>query len=101
MAGGKLLIAQGVIPAGIRLLETARAAYHERGMFYDAALIVLEIAQGHLRLGRRDRVRALISEVLPVFRDLDVDKNVLTAFVHLRRSSREGALWPGIAPQES
>jgi tetratricopeptide (TPR) repeat protein len=98
---GKLLIAQGVIPAGIRLLETTREGYRRRGMLYDAAMIALEIAQGHLRLGHRDRVRALISEALPVFRDLDVDKNVLTAFVHLRRASGEGALWSGIAPQKS
>jgi hypothetical protein len=96
---GKLMIAQGVIPAGIRLLETARAAYHERGMLYDAALIVLEIAQGYLRLGRRDHVRTLISEVLPVFRDLNVDKNVLTAFVHLRRATG-GTFWSGAAPLE-
>ena len=96
---GKLLIAQGVIPAGIRLLETARAAYRERGMLYDAAVINLEIAQGHLRLGHRDRVRALVSEVLPVFRDLDLDKDVLTAFVHLRRASQGGGItWPGASP---
>jgi tetratricopeptide (TPR) repeat protein len=99
---GKLLIAQGVIRAGIRLLETARTSYRERGMVYDAALIALEIAQGHLRLGRLEHVRALISEILPVFHDLDVDKNVLTAFVHLQRASGgEGKLWSGIAPQES
>ncbi|HEX3526214.1 MAG TPA: tetratricopeptide repeat protein [Thermoanaerobaculia bacterium] len=93
---GKLLIAQGVIPAGIRLLEKAREAYREHGMVYDAALIVLEIAQGHLLLGHRDRVRSLIAEVLPVLRDLEVDKNVLTQFVLLRRASRGGAsFWGG------
>ncbi len=96
---GKLLIAQGVIPAGIRLLEKTRVAYRERGMLYDAAVIALEIAQGHLLLGRRDRVRSLISEILPVLRDMEVDKDILTEFVHLRRASRgEGSFWGGAAP---
>jgi len=95
---GRLLIAQGVIKAGIRLLEKTREAYRERGLPYDAAVIALEIAQGHLRLGRVDRVRDLVAETLPMFRDLDVDKNVLTQFVHLRRASRgEGISW-GAAP---
>lgn len=95
---GKLLIAQGVIPAGIRLLEKARESYRERGMVYDTALIALEIAQGHLRLGRLDRVRSLISEALPVLRDLEVDKDVLTQFVLLRRASRGEVSWGGATP---
>jgi tetratricopeptide (TPR) repeat protein len=91
---GKLLIAQGVIPAGIRLLEKTRELYREHGLPYDAALISMEIAQGHLCLGRLDRVRALITETLPMFRDLDVDKRILTQFVHLRRASHgEGISW--------
>jgi len=84
---GKLLIAQGVIPAGIRLLEKTREAYRKKGMAYDAAVIVLEIAQGHLRLGHLDRVRALISEILPVFRELEVGRDVLAEFVLLRRAA--------------
>jgi tetratricopeptide (TPR) repeat protein len=95
---GKLMIAQGVIPAGLRLLEIARAAFREHGMFYDAALITLEIAQGHMHLGHYERVRNMISEVLPIFRDLNVDKKVLTAFVHLRRASSRERLWPGAPP---
>jgi len=92
---GKLLIAQGVIPAGIRLLEKTREAYRKKGMAYDAAVIVLEIAQGHLRLGHLDRVRALISEILPVFRELEVGKDVLTKFVLLRRAACvESLRWP-------
>lgn len=95
---GRLLIAQGVIKAGIRLLEKTREAYREHGLPYDAAVIALEIAQGHLRLGRLDRVRALLAETLPMFRDLEVDKDVLTQFVHLRRASRgEGISWGGSA----
>jgi tetratricopeptide (TPR) repeat protein len=92
---GKLMIAQGVIPAGIRLLEKAREDYRRHGMPYDAAVIVLEIAQGYLHLGRRDRVRSLIAEILPVFRDLNVNANILSAFVHLRSVAQEGPLrWP-------
>jgi hypothetical protein len=92
---GRLMIAQGVIPAGIRLLEKARAAYQGRGMTYDAAVIALDIAQGHLSLGHHERARPLIAEVAPVFRDLNVEKNILSAFVHLRRVAEEGALrWP-------
>jgi len=84
---GKLLIAQGVIPAGIWLLEKTREAYRKKGMAYDAAGIVLEIAQGHLRLGHRDRVRALIDEILPVFRELEAGRDVLTEFVRLQRAA--------------
>jgi tetratricopeptide (TPR) repeat protein len=96
---GKLMIAQGVIPAGIRLLEKARDAYRERGLLYDAAVIALEIAQGHLRLGHRDRVQSLIAEIVPVLRDMDVSTDVLTAFVHLRRAAQQEKLrWPATPP---
>jgi tetratricopeptide (TPR) repeat protein len=96
---GKLMIAQGVIPAGIRLLEKAREAYRERGLLYDAAVIALEIAQGHLRLGRRDRVQSLIAEIVPVLREMEVGKDVLTAFVHLRRAAQQEKLrWPASPP---
>lgn len=92
---GRLMIAQGVIPAGIRLLEKTRAAYQNHRMVYEAAVIALDIAQGHLSLGRHDRARSLIAEVAPVFRDLNVEKNILSAFVHLRRAVQEGPLrWP-------
>jgi tetratricopeptide (TPR) repeat protein len=92
---GRLMIAQGVIPAGIRLLEKTRAVYQDRGMAYDAAVIALHIAQGHLSLGHHDRARSLIAEVAPVFRDLNVEKNILSAFVHLRRVAQGGPLrWP-------
>jgi len=93
------MIAQGVIPAGIRLLEKARAAYQEHGMSYDAAVIALDIAQGHLSLGHRDRVSSLITEILPVLRNLDVEKNVLSAFAHLRRAAQQEKLrWPASPP---
>jgi len=95
---GRLMIAQGVIPAGIRLLEKTRAKYQEHGMAYDAAVVAVHIAQGHLSLGRHDRARSLIAEVAPVFRDLNVEKNILSAFVHLRRVAQEGTLrWPSSA----
>ena len=92
---GQLMIAQGVIPAGIRLLEKARARYQGHGMTYDAAVVALDIAQGHLSLGHHDRARSLIAEVAPVFRDLEVEKNILSAFVQLRSVAEKGSLrWP-------
>jgi transposase len=92
---GQLMIAQGVIPAGIRLLEKVRAKYQDHGMAYDAAVVALDIAQGHLRLGHTDRARSLIADVAPVFRDLEVEKNILSAFVHLRSIVEKGSLrWP-------
>jgi hypothetical protein len=64
-------------------------------MAYDAAVVALHIAQGHLSLGHHDRARSLIEEVAPVFRDLDVEKNILSAFVQLRRVAQAGPLrWP-------
>jgi hypothetical protein len=45
------------------------------------------------------RFTAGLAEVLPVFRELDVEKNILSTFVHLRSVAQEGPLrWPSARP---
>lgn len=84
---GKLMIAQGLIPMALKILESARSQCLERNLPYDAALISLDIGMGYLRLGRLEQLRNLMSEVLPVFQALQVGRESLVALIFLRKAA--------------
>jgi tetratricopeptide (TPR) repeat protein len=85
---GKLLIAQGDLRAGLRLMEEAHAQYVAKGLRYDAAVISLEMAPGYLRLGRHAEARRLMMQAVPVFQSLGIRRELLGAMILLEQSRR-------------
>ncbi len=82
---GRLMIGQGMISAGLKLLQDAREELAQKGLEYDAALVALEIAGSYMGLGRSEEVRRLLAEILPVFRNRKVERSALASVLFLGR----------------
>ena len=65
-------------------LREARAAFLERGIAFDAALVSLDLAMVHARRGDTGEVQRLAAEMLPIFESRDVRSEALAALVLLR-----------------
>jgi tetratricopeptide (TPR) repeat protein len=65
-------------------LGEARAAFLERGIAFDAALVSLDLAMVHARRGNTGKVQRLAAEMLPIFESRDVRSEALAALVLLR-----------------
>ena len=65
-------------------LGEARAAFLERGIAFDAALVSLDLAMVHARRGDTGEVQRLAAEMLPIFESRDVRSEALAALVLLR-----------------
>ncbi len=91
---GRLMMAQGLFLMALKLLEKARAQCLERNLLYDAALISLDIGMAYLRLGRGEELRSLMSEILPVFRALQVGRESLVTLIFLRKAAQLEAAVP-------
>lgn len=84
---GRLMIAQGLIPMGLKILKSARTLSFKHGLSYAAAMISLDIGKAYLRLGRLEELRSLMSEILPVFQALEVGRESLVALTFLRKAA--------------
>jgi tetratricopeptide (TPR) repeat protein len=65
-------------------LGEARAAFLERGIAFDAALVSLDLAMVHARRGDTGEVQRLAIEMLPIFESRDIRSEALAALVLLR-----------------
>lgn len=83
---GRLMLAQGMISAGLKLLQDAREEFAQKGLEYDAALTALDTARGYMQLGRWEEVRHLLAEIRPVLRNRKVERSVLTSCLFLGKA---------------
>jgi hypothetical protein len=60
-------------------LGEARAAFLERGIAFDAALVSLDLAMVHARRGDTGEVQRLAAEMLPIFESRDVRSEAFAA----------------------
>jgi tetratricopeptide (TPR) repeat protein len=81
LAGIQARIAAGLgrPEEAISLLKTAAGQFAARGMWYDVAIAVLELAALLLKEGRRAEVRALTPKLTEVFKSRKVHREALAA----------------------
>ena len=77
MGGGRIAAAAGDEEAAIRFLSEACREFAERGIWYDAALVSLELAAVHAEAGRTAEVKLLARHLVPIFRAQDVHREAL------------------------
>jgi tetratricopeptide (TPR) repeat protein len=84
----RLFWLEGRIAAGLRHFEEAERALKEvrrrlldSSLAYEAALATLDLANIYLEQGRRDEVRRLAEEMLPIFLSQDVHRHAIAALV--------------------
>jgi tetratricopeptide (TPR) repeat protein len=86
---GLVLAALGHTDAALQLLEQARSTYLEQQQSYNCALVSLDLACALATIGRFGEVRTLISESLPIFASLRVNREILAALMLLTRVDQQ------------
>jgi len=69
--------------AQVALLQ-ARQGFAERDLFYEAAVVSLDLAEVYVRLGAAEDLERTILETVPIFRNLGVDRDALASLIQLR-----------------
>ena len=79
----RILYGSGQPTRAIRLLARVRDEFAGRGDAYEAALVTLELAAFHARLGQTSLARRLAGEALPLFHSRGVQRETLAALILL------------------
>jgi tetratricopeptide (TPR) repeat protein len=83
---GQLLVLTGQMPAGLRVLQTARKEFEQLGMELDAALVGLELAEALLVDGQIDQVAQICRTILDRFVRERMVSRAITALAYLREA---------------
>lgn len=81
----QILAGLGELEPAVRLLARVRTGFVQQGDGYDAALVTLELAALHARMGRPLEARRLAGEAFPIFRSRGVQREALASLILLVR----------------
>ncbi|HET9227757.1 MAG TPA: helix-turn-helix transcriptional regulator [Thermoanaerobaculia bacterium] len=86
-AEGRIAAGLGRTQQGIDLLTQVRAEFVSRTMWFDAALVTLELAVVFLQQGRTDMVKTLAAHLGPIFKSNGVHREALAALSLFRKAA--------------
>ncbi|HVT58733.1 MAG TPA: hypothetical protein VHR45_10045 [Thermoanaerobaculia bacterium] len=73
-------------------LGDLRRRFLERGMGYDASLVMLDLALLFLDQGRRDEVRRIPEQMLPILLSRDIHQHAISALIAFQQAAEAGQL---------
>lgn len=89
---GKITAGLGGIGEAIEILTKVRGEFASRRIWYDVALVSLELATLYLREGRRADVKTLARHLVPIFKAEGVHREALAALLVFRQAAEKDAV---------
>ena len=86
---GRLLRDLGHLRAAETALLRARSGFVERGLAYEAAVVSLDLASVHVRLGALEEMRQTLTETMPIFHSLRIGREALGAIIQLQQIAHQ------------